>query len=165
MDESKIFPSFVRYCMMPSADAYFLNADADWTFATDVTERISWRSTVTFFNMQLAYHLGFDEVYLIGVDHSFKQPKSGVEGTIIKNKGADRNHFHKDYFGDGARWQKADVQAMERVYELAKEAFKQDKRAIFNATDGGHLELFPRVHYERVFDRLVTGGQVVESSI
>jgi len=148
---TKIFPFFLRYCMNESPDTLFLNANPDFEFSTDITQWISWRSTVTFFAMQIAYYLGFDKVYLIGVDHSYEQPDQGKEGAFIESAKADPNHFHPDYFGKGIKWQKADTDVMERVYALARNGFERDGRTIYNATVGGCLELFERVAYEDLF--------------
>lgn len=146
----KVFPYFLNYCIKKDERTFFLNSAAVKEFSTDVTKNISWQSTVTFFNMQLAYYLGFDEVYLIGVDNSYIQPKDGKEGAMIDQKEDDKNHFCGTYF-KGLTWQKADTDAMEYVYYLTKEVFDKSKQNIYNATHGGRLEVFERVNYESLF--------------
>jgi glycosyltransferase involved in cell wall biosynthesis len=136
--------------MKPSDNTFFLNSIAVKEFSKDILDFISWQSTVTFFNLQLAYFLGFDEVYLIGVDNSYKQPDKGNEGALIKEDKDDVNHFSKDYF-KGLTWQKADTDAMEYVYVLAGKAFQEDGREIINAGAGGNLEVFRRTPYEGLF--------------
>ena len=56
-------------------------------------------------NLQLAYHLGFTEVILIGMDFSYAIPDSAVvKGKDITSTDDDPNHFHPNYFGKGKRW-------------------------------------------------------------
>ena len=149
----KVFPFFLNYCVNSSEHTFFLNSPAFNEFSTDINQYISWQSTVTFFNMQLAYYLGFDEVYLIGVDNNYIQPDSGKEGAMIKQDNDDPNHFSKDYFR-GLTWQKADTNAMEYVYLLSGAAYEKSGRKLYNATHGGRLEIFERVEYESLFDDL-----------
>ena len=59
---------------------------------------MSWRHTVTFFNLHLAYGLGYRKVVMIGFDHNYKQSKGIVEQEIIQNYEEDENHFHPGYF-------------------------------------------------------------------
>src|SRR5262249_12409911 len=84
--------------------------------------------TVTYASMQLAYYMGFDEVVLIGVDHSFVD--KGPPNRTVESKGADPNHFHPEYFGEGFRWQLPDLEMSERAYEMARRAFEADGRRI-----------------------------------
>lgn len=150
-DTVKVFPFFLNYCVDNGKNTYFINSPAYNEFSKDINNYISWQSTVTFFNMQLAYFLGFDEVYLIGVDNSYIQPESGKEGAMIKQEEDDPNHFSKDYFR-GLTWQKADPNAMEFVYLLSNEAYSQSYRKLYNATHGGRLEVFERMQYESLFN-------------
>ena len=63
--------------------------------------------SVVYYQLQLAFHLGIREVYLIGVDFNFDVPKpSGevsIHGEVIVSEG-ERNHFHKDYRKPGETW-------------------------------------------------------------
>lgn len=138
------FPWWLCAFLTPHDQTLMLRADGDLTFATDVRERISWCHTVTYFSMQLAYSLGCTEVVLAGFDHYYTQDESLVEGDTIAQDGADTNHFDPSYFGN-KRWHAADVDGMEKVYRIAKVAYEADGRAIYNGTDGGHLDVFDRV--------------------
>ena len=52
-------------------DVTFVRRSRLFTFATDVAQGAWEGATVTYVALQLAFHLGFEEVILIGVDHSF----------------------------------------------------------------------------------------------
>jgi len=141
---TKIFPYWLAYCVQPDEDTYFVNSVGHPQFSTNMEKNVSWRHTVSFFNMQLAYGLGYDEVALIGMDHSYRQDQKYKEGEEILELTDDDNHFNPNYF-KGKKWHAADVDNMEAMYLLAKEAFEKDSRKIYNCTDGGHLELFDRM--------------------
>ena len=107
--------------------------------------------SVTYINMQLAYYMGFSEVYLIGMDFSYSIPKGhSQEGNHIKSNADDDNHFHKDYFGKGKTWKDPRLGRVLRAYYRAKYAFETDGRKIINATAGGKLDLFPREDFDKV---------------
>jgi 6-hydroxymethylpterin diphosphokinase MptE-like protein len=107
--------------------------------------------TVTYASMQLAYHMGFEEVILIGVDHSFVD--EGRPNRIVESTGPDRNHFHPEYFGKGFKWQHPDLETSEAAYRLARRAFEEDDRRIVDATVGGKLAVFPKVDFTSLFER------------
>jgi hypothetical protein len=119
------------------------------TFSEDVSGRVFEGSTVTYVAMQLAFHLGFEDVILIGVDHSFTA-KGRPNETVISN-GGDPDHFSAQYFGKGFRWQLPDLDASERAYRMARDNFEQNGRRILDATVAGKLDVFPKVLLEDLF--------------
>ncbi len=144
----KVLPYWLAYCLNPDQDTYFVDAVGRAEFSKDIFNNMSWRHTVTFFNLHLAYGLGYRRVVMIGFDHGYKQPNSIVEQDVIQSYEDDENHFHPGYFR-GKKWQAADVGKMEEMYLLAKIGFEEDGRTIINATAGGKLELFPRMPLEQ----------------
>lgn len=147
---TKVYPAWLSPYFADDTNALFLNATLNPEFSTSVEDEVSWRSTVSFFNMQLAYSLGYERVLLIGFDHSYVQPEGAIEGQPIDQKSDDVNHFRADYF-KGKQWQAADVSEMEKVYQLARVAYESAGRTLLNATAGGHLEVFPRISLETAF--------------
>ncbi len=121
-------------------------------FSTDASQRLYCGQSVTIINLQLAYYMGFSEVYLIGMDFSYTIPDSAkVEGDLITSTEDDPNHFHKDYFGKGKTWKDPKLDRVMNNYQLAKVMYEADGRAIYNATAGGKLELFERRDFHEVF--------------
>jgi len=118
-------------------------------FFTDPVDGLWQGATVTYINMQLAYYLGFETVYLIGVDHNFAT--SGPAHQLVVSEADDPNHFHPDYFGKGSRWQLPDLETSEMAYAMARRAYEQDGRQILDATVGGKLAIFPKVDYDSLF--------------
>lgn len=108
--------------------------------------------SVTILNLQLAFHMGFSEVVLIGMDFSYVIPDTAIrEGTLITSTEEDQNHFHPGYFGPGKTWKDPKLERVLASYQLAKRVFEADGRRIVNATAGGALELFSRVDYHEMF--------------
>jgi len=119
------------------------------TFAKKGHDRFWEGATVTYVCLQLAYCMGFKEVILIGVDHNFTT--QGRANQTVVSQGDDLNHFNKDYFGKGFRWQLPDLETSERSYKLAKEAYNNAGRQIIDATVGGSLTVFPKVDLNSLF--------------
>jgi hypothetical protein len=118
-------------------------------FARDVSHRVWESATVTYVALQIAFHMGFEQVILVGVDHNSNVP--GKANTTVVSQGDDPNHFHPGYFGKGFRWQLPDFETSEIGYRLARQAFEEDGRQILDATVGGKLTIFQKVEYASLF--------------
>ena len=156
---TKIFGKELNYCLNDSDDVVWSNVIYDFSeypgfphFSKNADDCLWVGGTVSYLCLQLAFYMGFKEVFLIGFDHCYQIPQNAnVNGTVITSQSNDPNHFHPDYFGKGKRWHDPRTDRMEHAYRRAYEIFKQDGRAIYNATIGGKLEIFPRVDYEHLF--------------
>lgn len=125
-------------------------------FSTDCVRRLWPGGTVTYLNMQLAYYMGFEEVYLVGFDHNYVIPASAVvKAWDIQSTEDDPNHFHPDYFGKGYHWHIPLTERMELCYIKANYAFECDGRKMFNATRGGKLDVIERKDYDSLFQVLI----------
>ncbi len=118
-------------------------------FARDVRGRVWESATVTYVALQLAFHMGFEQVILIGVDHNSNVP--GKANTTIVSQGDDPNHFNPAYFGKGFRWQLPDFETSEIGYRLARGAYETTGRQVLDATIGGKLTVFPKADYLSLF--------------
>lgn len=116
--------------------------DFSYNFITDISEGY----TVTYVAIQLAFLMGFQNVFLIGVDHNFQQTGSPNSEQVLATD--DPNHFHPDYF-KGQKWHLADLEGNEISYRIANKVFRDAGRGIYNATLGGKLEVFTRVSFEQ----------------
>lgn len=106
-------------------------------------------ATVTFISLQLAYYMGFEKVYLIGVDHNFKD--KGTPHKLVTSEGVDDNHFHPDYFHKGIKWQLPDLDTSEIAYLMARQYYEDNQREILDATVDGKLQIFDKINYETLF--------------
>ncbi|MCG9737532.1 DUF115 domain-containing protein [Shewanella insulae] len=121
-------------------------------FSADISSTIFCGQSVTMLNFQIAYYLGFSEIYLIGMDFSYDIPSTAtVNGNDIISNEDDVNHFHPDYFGKGKTWHDPHLDRVLNSYKMMKTIYEADSRKIFNATVGGKLEVFERVEYGSLF--------------
>jgi hypothetical protein len=118
-------------------------------FSADVCGRVWEGATVTYVALQLAFHMGFSRVILIGVDHDFAS--KGEANKTVVSQGDDQNHFSPKYFGRGFRWQLPDLDTSEIAYGMAREAYARAGREVIDATVGGKLTVFPKVDYNSLF--------------
>lgn len=126
-------------------------------FSDDISECVYDGGTVTYVSIQCAVYMGFREIILLGVDHSFAREKT-KDGQIITNKGVT-NHFQdyqtKEFWGNGQK----DEEAVIFPLDFATNAFIAARRyadehgvRILNATRGGKLEVFDRVNFDSLFE-------------
>lgn len=118
-------------------------------FSPDVRGHIWEGATVTNVALQLAFHRGFQQVILIGVDHNFAS--RGEANKTVVSQGDDLNHFAPNYFGRGAKWQLSDLDTSEVGYTLAREAYRKAGREVLDATIDGKLTIFSEVDYNYLF--------------
>lgn len=101
-------------------------------FSYDATLGFYEGMTVTYFNIQLAVYMGFKEIYLIGVDHFYN---------------GENDHFSKnDKCTNIPQTDKSTNAYISAEKHTADKGIK-----IFNATRGGHLEVFDRVNFDDLF--------------
>ena len=132
---------FMRRSELPEA-RFFLNLASDG-FSTDITRGVGISGTVTYAALQFAYYTGADPVILVGVDHHFTA--EGRPHALVRNDGADRDHFDPGYFDRQSPWNLPDLAASERGYRKARAAFTAAGRTILDATVEGRLRVFDKI--------------------
>ena len=161
----KFFPSLYKEKINKTDKTYFFSADLGFyrgdhysfeipRFSRDFSQIAFCGQSVTYLNMQLAFYMGFSEVYLIGMDFSYAIRESDEKrGATLITHDEDVNHFHPDYFGKGKKWHDPKVHNVAKNYEFAKVVYEDNGRKIYNATIGGKLEIFDRVDYNSLFKK------------
>ena len=163
--EYKFFPSLYKQKIRKTDNTYFFSADLGFyrgnhysfeipRFSRDFAQIAFCGQSVTYLNMQLAFYMGFTEVYLIGMDFSYDVRETDEKrGATLITHDDDINHFHPDYFGKGKKWHDPKVYNVAKNYEFAKIIFDDNGRKIYNATVGGKLEIFERKDYAALFNK------------
>lgn len=130
------------------------NGERVFEFSTDLTDGCGGGFTVIYLLMQAAYHMGIDELYLLGLDFSFSFDKvsdrKSPKGEEIIESAGEQNHFHKDYRQKGDEWTYPRLDMQRLAFAKAKEAFEADERVILNASRRTALDLFDRVDLDDV---------------
>jgi hypothetical protein len=159
----KFFPSIYKSLHPKRPGTYFFKINRGFyekaspnyaipRFSTDITKGAFCGQSVTYVNLQLAYYMGFTEVFLIGMDFNYEIPASHKRtGDVLLSDTDDPNHFHKDYFGKGKTWKDPKLDRVLMNYLMADLVYKCAGRRIYNATVGGKLEAFERIEFNGLF--------------
>jgi hypothetical protein len=113
-------------------------------FAMDCSISVNQGYTVTYVALQIAFHMGFSCVGIVGCDHSFSS--KGLPNEPVVSGVKDSDHFDPNYFAGGVTWQLPDLLGSEFHFEAARDTYEKFGRKIFNCTEGGKLEIFERKH-------------------
>lgn len=117
-------------------------------FSFDISEGVQEGYTVTYAALQIAFYLGFSQVIIIGMDHSFSFHGKPNEEKIYH--GDDINHFVPGYFRD-LKWDNPDLENSEKFYGIAKRVYEEHGRNIVDATLNGACQVFNKKDYREIF--------------
>lgn len=109
------------------------------TFSDDITKGVYIGMTVMYNMLQIAVYMGFNEIYLLGVDFSW-----GEDGKDT--------HFCKNYMNDElVKYSMRCKEEIRYAYISAKNYADTHGIKIYNATRGGYLDVFERVDFDMLF--------------
>jgi len=164
----KLFPIFDAYAFPADKDTIFYNGPKVrgnlyyWTdlfpqFSRDFASVVHLDSTVTYIMIQLAYHLGCDPVYLVGLDHDYGVlphlfPPEHITITKEQLEAVKGLHFSNEYYKEGDPIGVPDVPRQEAAYAMARRIYEEDGRQIYNASSRTKLNVFERVDYGSLFN-------------
>lgn len=114
-------------------------------FSSDCAKQIYTGKTVTYVMLQLAVYMGFSEIYLLGMDHTFST-EIKKDGTLIHNNIEDHSKVL-----DCGKVAYFHIDEATKAYMSAKQYADEHGIKIYNATRGGKLEIFERVNFNKVF--------------
>lgn len=120
--------------------------DEPW-FSEDIANGVCELGTSLFVILQIVAYMGIKEIYLLGVDFSFM--KEIRDGKVWLNE-KTRNHAKGM---DSAREGIYDVDAIARAFYCVRNYAVQKGIHIYNATRGGHLEIFDRIDFDSLFEK------------
>lgn len=120
----------------------FVERERQWRFASRIGSSLHMGYTVTYWALQLAFHLGWDRCLIVGMDHKYDQ--TGDPTVTVKTEGADRNHFDPNYFEHGSRWLLPALEMNEYSYRLVRAAYESHGREVIDCTVGGACRVFER---------------------
>lgn len=106
---------------------------------------------VTYISLQLAYFMGFRQVYLLGVDFDYTLSHDGAD-TIVHNPQHPSDHFTSQYFQPGEKRYAPQLNRARRAMLCAKNFYDANEGKIWNATRGGKLDVFDRITLEEVLE-------------
>lgn len=116
-------------------------------FSRDVSKIIFTGYTVTYVSIQMAIYMGFKEIYLIGVDHSYNTYIE--DGKVVTTESKD--YFSENYINTMEDRNLPQLSYSTLAYIKAQQFASDNGVKIYNATRGGKLEVFPRVDLDSIF--------------
>lgn len=121
-------------------------------FSLDCTEQVNMRGTVTIACMQLAMHLGYKHIYLLGIDHNFDKIIT-ESGEVIIDPSV-KNYFIEGYDQDVITEVQHDLGNTTRAYYDVRRFIDKTDVNIYNATRKTKLEAFPKVSFEEALEQI-----------
>lgn len=118
-------------------------------FSPDAENGFNWGNTVAYTAMQMAVYMGFTEIYLLGIDHSFSTSLN-TKGELVVDPSA-KDYFDNSYNADKASLYIPTPEHSTIAYRAARAYADQHGIKILNATRGGKLEVFERVDFDSLF--------------
>lgn len=142
------YKSWLRKIKLPKNLCYLLFKPWEkiWetkSYSYKLEKGTSWGHTVIIdFCLPLAMYMGFKDIYLLGCDMNY-------------GKNVNKTHFYKNdrksslRAGNDSRdfWNRVVKDSYQIIYDHAI----NNNITIHNATNGGYLEIFPRVDYDNLF--------------
>lgn len=130
-------------------DIYFLNTRRrnDASRFSDQADKVVYDSGTTLYSMfQVAVYMGIKEIYLLGVDNTFRK-EIYEDGTLAINEEIQDHMELMNCPSEGIYYK----DLIEAVFRKAKEYADSHGIKVFNATRGGCLEVFERVDFDSLF--------------
>ena len=132
--------------------SFYRNGECNFT--EDISKNVYSGQTVTYHAIQFAYYMGFNPIYLVGVDFHYIKPKTIIEsGKTWHSTGDDPNHFNKNYFGVGKTFHDPQLDRVKKNYQFANQFLQNKNIKIYDATIGGKLDVFPKIKYQSLFKK------------
>lgn len=120
-------------------------------FSQDITKGTYFGYSVTYdLGFQFAVYMGFNEIYLLGVDHSFAPRLTDDSNYFMKNYMTDDEKEYYRKITNGK--EHTEKEKITRAYEAAERYTKRHGISVFNATRGGELEVFERKDFDSLFE-------------
>lgn len=116
-------------------------------FSSDCERQVYSGKSVSYAMLQVAIYMGFSEIYLLGMDHSFSTEVK-ADATVIHNNVQD--HAKELDCGSVSYFY---VDEVTKAYLVAKKYADEHGVKIYNATRGGKLEVFERIDFEELINK------------
>lgn len=121
-------------------------------FSLDCTDQVNMRGTVTIACMQLAMHLGYKHIYLLGIDHNFDKIIT-ENGEVIIDPSV-KNYFIEGYDDDVAKEVQHDLGTTTKAYYDVRRFIGKTDVCIYNASRQTKLDAFERVTFEEAMKQI-----------
>ena len=159
--EQKFFPAYHLYyhCFRKTIKkrAIIKVYYNDLSFQLDCSNVVHNGGTVTISAIQLAAHMGYRYIYLLGVDHNFDNVIDENGNTVI-NKDV-KNYFCDNYDNDLQDYVVHNLGRTTKGYYAVQEFYPKHGVNIYNATRTTKLEAFPKISFEEAVENITNNSR------
>lgn len=135
-------------------DGFGQNEEYHGAFSKNALIGIEASETVTTTHIQLAFYMGCNPIYLIGLDGRYVIPQTmtdhPVYNRVLVSQG-ERNHFVENYHVPGETWGIPKPESHEIGYSLARQVIEQRDGTILNASRVSFVKAFERIDFDSLF--------------
>lgn len=136
----EIYPNYLKYLFGSKINSVFVNVFFYYgrffkpRIGRSIDHGLFVGGSVSHLCIQIAIHLGYSKIHLIGFDHNYViNPTVETKGKkLVSTKNDDNNHFDKTYFGKGKRWHEPDMDRMKESHDFFNMVAKKRGINIYN---------------------------------
>jgi len=145
---------FSKYRLFEGHDAYWYFASRSFDGnefkrkGVDLERNVYSGESVSIYALICALYMGFDEIYLLGMDHDYFLYDKESEMRMYSSAAHQNNEFERT-FGD--RFYDEEFNRQYKIFIKYRELQMIAGDRIFNASSGGVLRTFPRVKFKDLF--------------
>lgn len=140
--------------LLPFDKTYYIATAGLPNLKIDMTNFVQSFQSVSSFALAQAIYMGCSEIYLLGFDHDYLAYR-GIDrhfysGGTLKGHISSNTPLSEMYTYDE---EMTACLKLWRNYRFLDKIAKKNHIKIYNATDGGYLDVFERVNYESLFSK------------
>ena len=137
--------------LLPKDKTYYIATSGLPTLQIDLTNVVQSFQSVSAFALANAIYMGFSEIYLLGFDHDYLAYR-GVDrhfysGSILKGVKSESVPLSELY---SYEFEMKSCLKLWNNYKYLKKIAESKGVKIYNATEGGYLDVFERINYNDV---------------
>lgn len=115
----------------------------------DLTKPVYMGETVSIYALMIAIYMGFDEIYLLGMDHDYFLYENESEMRMYQSAIHQNNELNRTF---GNQFYIHEYLRQYNIFSKYKSFDDNSKCKIYNASNGGVLRVFPRVLFKTLFE-------------
>jgi hypothetical protein len=145
------FDAVHKYGFLPKENTFYVASVGDGVNSNDLTDIVPSFAGVSAFALSQAIYMGCNPIYLLGFDHDYLANRSvdrhfyaggTISGHALNNIPlSDRISYDEEMRANLALW---------KNYRDLKNIAEKKGIQILNATNGGYLDVFPRVSFDEI---------------
>ncbi len=129
----------------------FRDGDVRFTGDVDLTRSLPGPQSVTIMALMLAIYMGFKKIYLLGCDHDWILHLNTSGHFYDEREHALNRKGYSEWFTTDFESHCHDYVRLWQQYKALKCIASTKSISIYNATNGGLLDVFPRISYLTLF--------------